>query len=631
MNNRACVTKYFIVAPLLLLSLTGTAQAEGFFSKFKEDFQKALKGQQPASQPAQNSRLQQQTQRREQAQPTAVRTGTVTKTANMRSGPGTQHAKAGVLPQGTQVEVLDVSGKWYSVRTTVGGQRVSGWVYAPLLTLNRSQTASPAVATQASVPTGRNPTQTAAGTVSYAGYSKEFMPIKDMMRAGDLSGVEKFFDGKETEIRKKSKTDAELLENIGYLRWLERGTLSIDQGNFQNSVKEFSSAETLLDIRQEQSKIEDWGESGVKFLGEFVTGNQELQDYPGEGYERVLMLNYKSIAYLLSGERKAYNVTRRAIDWQNMEKKAFEKKKREAEAKLAEQKQEQKGEKKTQLDSLTDGSLNESYSKYDKLAKSVPSAYVNPFGYYVAGMIQEYESYDDLSLRDNARISYKKALDLNPDSKVLMKAVKDMKNRAPSKSSRLVHVVVADGFVPEKKMLTKHLQSGGAGQSIPVKLTLYEPDKTSVSRIEVQTTRGKRLAELSPVADVEAICMRHQLDMEPFRQLKMVVAVVGSAATNSLLSGLGSIGNAFAKKREEMAAPDMRSWMSLPATIQAARLRLKKGVSKLKIVSYNKSGKVLASKVVDINKNSHDFIYARSLDETMYTYTAEKLWMLAGQ
>jgi len=75
----------------------------------------------------------------------------------------------------------------------------------------------------------------------------------------------------------------------------------------------------------------------------------------------------------------------------------------------------------------------------------------------------------------------------------------------------------------------------------------------------------------------------------------------------------------------------MRSWMSLPSTIQAARLHLRKGVSKLKIVSYDRRGKRLASKTVKINKRSHDFVYARSINRTIYADASREMWMLAGK
>lgn len=448
-----------------------------------------------------------------------------------------------------------------------------------------------------------------------------------MLEKGDLKGLEAHYEQQNRTVREKSSSDSQFMERVGLVNWLEQGTLAIDRGAFDDAVGKFSTAEHLIDMDDSQSFLS----LGLdRIIGEgtgLITGDGEAQDYTAVGYERVLMLNYKSIAYLLDGERKAYNVTRRAIDWQKMEQKAFDEKKREIERELEEKRS--SGAEAEQSGSGLEDQVAKDYAKYDKKALSVPSAYVNPFGYYVQGMVQEYESYDDWSLRDNARISYKKALELNPKSKVLKRAVKDMSKSRGSQGSRLVHVVVADGFVPEKKMLTYRIphQEG----DIPIKLTLYEPVKSAVHRIEVQTAGGKRLATLSPVADVEALTLRHQKDLEGLRSLRILSATVAGQVAKGFLSKLPIFGQQLSAERLEKAKPDMRSWMSLPSTIQATRLRLKKGVSRLKIVSYDKRGRRLATKTVKINDRSHDFVYARSLGKTMHAYASKKMWMLASR
>jgi hypothetical protein len=208
---------------------------------------------------------------------------------------------------------------------------------------------------------------------------------------------------------------------------------------------------------------------------------------------------------------------------------------------------------------------------------------------------------------------------------VLKEAVRDLKKPAPQ-NRRLLHVVVADGFAPEKKMLTYAIPA--QSMVIPIKLPIYEPVPSQVARIEVRTTGGKRLATLSPVADVEALSLRHQKDSEPFRKLRVMTAFLTSTVTHAALNNtLGQLGEKLASAKDEMAAPDMRSWMSLPATIQAARLHISRGVSKLKLVSFDKRGRQLASSTVDIEPNGHGIIYARSIDRVMYSQGSDKLWL----
>jgi hypothetical protein len=557
--------------------------------------------------------------------------GTVVKGANIRSGPGTDNAKVGYLQAGTRIGIAAREGNWYEIEAPVGGRMTRAWIYAPLVEVGG--TAPVFAGAAAAVPGNRAATPPAVGPrpakeITYAGYSKRFQPVRRMLERGDLNGLEAHFAQQNQLVREKTSSERQFIDQVGLVNWLEQGTLAIDRGAFGDAVTSFDHAERLVDTDDNQSLLSLGFD---RLLGEgtgLLTGDGESGDYTAVGYERVLMLNYKSLAYMLDGDRAAYNVTRRAIDWQKMEQKAFDEKRREIEKEL-EEKRRQGGDTSSGDATGLEQQMANDYAKYDKKALSVPSAYVNPFGYYVQAMVQEYESYDDWSLRDNARISYEKALELNPSSSVLKQAVKDMSGPRGSQGSRLVHVVVADGFAPEKKMLTYRIahQDG----DIPVKLTLYEPVSSDVHRIEVQTSGGAKLATLSPVADVEALSLRHQKDLEGIRTLRILSATVAGQAVKGLLSQIPLFGQQLSTERLERATPDMRSWMSLPSTIQATRLRLKPGVSRLKLVSYDRNGRRLASKTVKIDSQSHDFVYARSLDKTMHAYAADGLWMRAGR
>ena len=71
----------------------------------------------------------------------------------------------------------------------------------------------------------------------------------------------------------------------------------------------------------------------------------------------------------------------------------------------------------------------------------------------------------------------------------------------------------------------------------------------------------------------------------------------------------------------------MRAWMSLPKKISAARLYVSKKLKKITIVSYDKRGRVLAKQDVTLNKKSHSFIYARSLEKSIHAQVNKKLWI----
>jgi hypothetical protein len=457
--------------------------------------------------------------------------------------------------------------------------------------------------------------------VVYEGYSKTMLPIKKLVAGGQTTAA---FE--EMEKLHPNPSSYDLLTHM------ELGVMCLDADDLKTAQARFSEAEHEKLAREGRSVVGGFL-SGIRDTAvSTVSGNDELGEYNGPGFERVLMLNYKSIAYVLEGDRKAYNVTRRAIDLQNMEKQAFDEKIRNAKEEIAEKEKEQK-ENGADLNKVGfDAIVKRQYKATEKKARKVPSAFVNPFGFYIAGMVQEFDSYEDNSLRDNARISYEKALELNPKSSVIKKAVKDMKKPAPQ-GRRLVHVVVGDGFAPEKKLLKFDLAMG-FGDPIDIELPIYEPVRSRVHRVEVQTTSGKRWASLSEVADITALALRHQKDAGPLVQLRMMTTVIRNViegqAWNEAQEKAGLFGQLVSKAksmRDETAHPDMRSWSMLPSRLMAARFFVPKSVSQLKLVAYDSKGRVLSSQVVSVDKNNHNFVYARAMDKTLYASSNNKMWV----
>lgn len=451
--------------------------------------------------------------------------------------------------------------------------------------------------------------------VNYAGYSEKFLLTKEKIKKGKINEV---YDEREDALKKKNKEPNLLFS-------LEQGMIGLSKSDRSDSINYFDYSEALINKHKNKGKafsfLSSVAKEGVKFAG-----FDEFGHYDGEPYEKILMLNFKSIAYMLEGERKAYNVTRRAINWQNIEKKKFDKKIKEIkeEIKKEEKKQEENGNDVSSMDLFS--VIKHQYKESNSKGLKVPSAFVNPFGFYVAGIVQEYDSYEDSSLRDNAKISYKKALELNPKSRVLKQAVREIKEKAP-KNKRLVHVVVADGFAPEKKVL--RLDYNIAGSLIPVKLPIYEQDKSKVSRVVVLDAQGNKLSTLSQVADIEAIAMRHQYDSLSEQHLRMVGSIVRTVFEGKLFEKAGIFGAIGKAIRDDQVNPDMRSWMSLPKRILASRLYLSNNVRTLQIVSYDKKGNVLGKKKIKLPANEHGFVYARTIDNVMTVNYSEKMWVKA--
>jgi hypothetical protein len=462
------------------------------------------------------------------------------------------------------------------------------------------------------------------GQVAYAGHSAQFAPIKARLLRGEGDSIQRQYREKEQKAWESCDGKARCyVVRAGFLGLVEKGTLALDVGAFDQSITDFQAAELFLQVAQDEGKVSEWLKKGFNFFVETLTGHEEFSTYFGEGFERVLVLNYKTIAHMLQGDRRAYNVTRRAIDWQNMERIRFEEKLREEEEELREKDQ----------GARALAQVRAAYRETDARASSVASAYVNPFGYYMAGVIQELESRLDPSLRGNALISYRKALDLNPGSPVIQQAVRELENQGVgSEPGRLVHVVVNDGFVPEKMVLTQHF-SAGANRSancpvvVPIKLPYYRPVPNRVQRIALETPEGHRLADLHPVADVEAIVLRHQKALQAFLTVRIVLAGLRSAFAAALKCHENPFARLLGGLMTTVSAPDTRAWMTLPATIQAARIHLPPETRRVMITTYDAQGGKLASQTVEVAETGATFVYGRSLDNRLIVRESAELWV----
>ena len=200
----------------------------------------------------------------------------------------------------------------------------------------------------------------------------------------------------------------------------------------------------------------------------------------------------------------------------------------------------------------------------------------------------------------------------------------ELSRHATPRKDRLLHVVVAEGFAPEKKTLVYGLRFGN--DMLPVKLPIYEPVPSRVRRIEVRDMTGKTLQVLSPLADIEAIALRHQKDSQPFQNLRVGIAVARSAVEKTLFSQFGQLGQLIGNMRDAMTTPDMRAWMSLPARIQVTRLHLPQKMERIQLVSIGRGGRELARTTVSLGKGQHRFVYARSLESNTSVPVPSSTW-----
>lgn len=461
----------------------------------------------------------------------------------------------------------------------------------------------------------------------YSGYAKEFHPTRQLLQQGQWEQVSTAYRDQEKKLKKNTKNDKEYLQNVGTLGLMEQGMIYLLSGDLDRSISRISKAEQLLEIEGSDSEAVD---VTVSTLGKTVTGDREQEAYRPAGFEKVLMLNYESISYLLKGNRKAYNVARRSIDLQKREHEKFEEEIKESKKKMEEKKEEQQNKGEPAPFGKVGETIRALLGKHEDVATEVPNAFVNPFGNYVTGMIHEYDAYKETmvqkSLLDNAKIAYEKGLELNPDSKLFKNAVKELEEgNRPPENTRLLHVVAGRGFAPVKMTIKTSIYIDNT--EVPFQLAKYTPIPTPIKRITVETKKGKELAELSTISNIDSLVLRYQQDQTPQRIFDVTTSLIRNYAEQKGAQELGMVGDQLTEVRSSMKNPDTRSWSTLPKDLLAARFHLKKDIDTLNLVARDKNDQVIASSTVEVNDEHHDFIYTRAIQGQMKTMNSGQLWM----
>jgi hypothetical protein len=482
-----------------------------------------------------------------------------------------------------------------------------------------------------------------------AGYSQRFAVIRDKISFGDYPAATALFDpalvspgaGVADNSRNGPVTGStdgnsghgdhsSALTRDPYLENVETGLFAFEQGDLDVATDRLKKAEKArADSKGGLSKIG----RGLAWAGGTFVGAGEAAPYRPHDYEDIQQLGYLALTHLFKGQPTCYNVVRRCVQSQIDLKAKFEQELADSKAKLAEQEKSAAQKEKSgtagnpaqpsQQQSI--GGFEHEFAAFETTALRVPNAYVNPVGDYVAGLIQEIASVDQYSLRDNSRLSYESAIALYGQSPHLHAAATAMKRpRAPA-GERVLHVVVGEGFAPERKELVYVLAI--AGQLLPVRVPLLTPVASSVDRIEVLGSRGA-ITRLDPIGDFEAIAMRAQQDRTPLMMLEILASVLSSNIIGKAAHHLGAIGDWLNGARESVAHADTRGWLGLPRRFHVARITLPPKLTSVTLASVGADGRRLASQVVTIPPGeSHSVLYARAVDDHMHVVNARRLWI----
>jgi len=472
------------------------------------------------------------------------------------------------------------------------------------------------------------------------GYSERFLPVRDMIAEGRYADAASRF-GPAAKPDPSATAAATSAPGAGagaatpppgpivsdpFLANAEAGLILFEGGSADDAVTHLRAAEdsqTPQPTASNTTKAKNFLTGAGRMVAGKVTGQEELAVYHPLDHEQVLQLNYLSLAYLLQGERRCYNVTRRCIEQQSLLKDKFDKEIEEYKSKYDQQVNDKKV---TDADRTSLDSMAAQFKANDAEATRVPNAYVNPLGDYLNGVIQEIVSHEQPSLRDNSRIAYLNAAKLCGLSPQLTAAAAAMARPRPPANERVLHVVVGEGFAPSRDVLTFGLALHGT--VVLVRVPIFKPVPSPVHKIVAHSAGGAALATLDPIGDFEAIRMRDQHDRLPEIMFGVAASTLASYVEGQALNHFGLFGQAIHSVRDMAATPDTRSWLSLPRRFHVARIALPRNAQAVNLVAYDAGGRRLNSQTAPLlASEQQSIVYARSTGEGMRVQAARKLWI----
>lgn len=361
-----------------------------------------------------------------------------------------------------------------------------------------------------------------------ASYQSKLGDFRNQVRAGRAAEAAE-------KLKEKAFTDGD--DQVVYL--FEYGTAQQIAGNYEESTKAFLKAEDLTDFKDYVSLSRN--------AGALLLSDTMIQ-YKGDDYEKVLINGMLAINFLMAGKYEDAQVETRK--------------------------------------------LNDKLYKYRFEGKR--NYQQNPFAFYLSALIWEADRN-----WDSAYIDFKKAYELNPSMEYLKEDLiraaiaarreedlgrwrKTFPGVKPAdlKNNGEVVVVYQQGWGPMK-------QPNPQFARIPKLFPTYS--RTVRAKVEVEGRED--LTELTQTAvNVTDVAIK-QLDEQYAGIIAGRVAGLATKAVvadqlkqkNPLLGQIAWIGMNLADQA------DLRQWLSLPASFQVAKLRLKPGDYKLRIVGLDGS------------------------------------------
>lgn len=349
---------------------------------------------------------------------------------------------------------------------------------------------------------------------------------------------------------------------------LETGTIDYFQGDYEESVKSFSNAESYMD--------QFFSKSASRGIKAFLTNDTQL-NYNGEVYEDVYLNGFKSLGYLEMDE----------IDKALVEARRIVQKLGQAEQKY--------------------GGLAESYSEADTTEKEgieweagTSKIHDSPFGRYLSSAL-----YAKSGDQDDADIEYdrlKEAINNHQvlsDSKVEFDSAFTEINEPQSYNTM---VTAFSGKAPDKVPDNIKIEDVGGDTGLKIAIPKLEMRPSKVDRVEV-VVNDTMSTHLPIIEEMDKVARETFKIKKPIIVARATVRGLLKSAAQEETSeaveeeGGGLVGSAFNKVagavRKASERADLRGWQTMPGKVYTNTIELPPGDHNLAFKYYTSTDSLL--------------------------------------
>ncbi|MFG6204118.1 COG3014 family protein [Pseudomonas retamae] len=400
-------------------------------------------------------------------------------------------------------------------------------------------------------------------------------------------------------------------ENKDLLYYLERGAILSAGNALPQSQAAWRAAEQII-VQREDAIPSAPMKLLARFADEMGTTlvNDKLLRYEGYDYEKVMLTTQMALNQLASND---FDGARADI-----------RKTHEREALIARQREQQysQAEEEAKRQGIT---LHyKDLEGYPVAILDAPqvvelrNGYQSAFSHYLAGF-----TYEALGERTLAAPGYRQAIELRPDLPALEKALRNLDKPGPGSDESDVLIVVQSGFAPTRSSVKVPIPvrvNENLTIIAPISFPVLLPNviKRDVSKIVVDG-RTYPLTMISSTTDMAMRTLRDDMPQIIARAMfRANMAAIGQAQKNQSDPAHASL---VVTAQDPFEEADTRTWRTLPDQTLVTRLRLKKGLHRVRFPFYYEG----AAFTVRVDQ-SHQVIDLRVITEqTFYVGSAQVL------